>query len=335
MIVTIGAFDGFHQGHAGLLARARELDGAHGAEWGAVTFHPHPGILMGALKGTLFTSCERELLRRVLGVPHLFILRFDQALKQLSPEDFWERLKTVFRANGFEIGGVVMGRDFRFGLGQAGTAETLEALCREEGLAASIVDLLSRGGRRYSSTEVRAAVAAGEVRPAREALGYPWFLWSRVGHGDRRGRTLGFPTANLELPGGKLLPALGVYAAAVALPAPFPGGGGGKTAWRPGALSIGDNPTFKDDHRIRAEVFVLDFEGDLYGANLPVLLLDRLRSVRPFPDAPALARQIKRDAAQCRDVYEAYQKERATVLASFASALEDMPPFTPDIWRLV
>ena len=340
IILTIGAFDGFHKGHARLLDRAKELaaeDLTRQTEWGAVTFQPHPGVFMGALRGALFTPWERELIRRALGVPHLFALRFDQNLKKLSPQDFWEGLKDVFASNGFEIRGVVMGRDFRFGHDQAGTAETLEAICHEEGLAASIVDLLGRDGLRYSSTEVRSDLAEGKVRRAWDALDYPWFLWSRVGHGDRRGRKLGFPTANLALPKNKLLPAPGVYAVVAALSLED-----GSVIWKPGALSLGDNPTFKKDNKIRAEVFLLDFEGRLYGADLLVLLLDRLRPMRPFPDASALAEQIAQDVSQCREIYGAETAAHPEPFAAFASAFKemnriealDMAPFSPDIWKL-
>ena len=327
MIITIGAFDGFHLGHARLLEEARRLAGPAGKSWGAVTFHPHPGVFLGFLGATLFTERERELIRRLLNVPHLAILQFDQALQELSPEAFWRRLKAAFRRRGMRIDGVAMGQDFRFGLNQEGTVEALSLLCRTERLPAVVLDLLEHGRTRYSSTEARGAVASGDVRRAAEVLGYPWFLWSRVVRGDQRGRTLGFPTANLELPVGKLLPAPGVYAATL----PIEG------RWHAGALSVGDNPTFGDVHETRAEVFVLDFEGDLYGDALPVLLLDRLRPLQRFQDGEALARQIGRDVAQCRELCRGEGDARPEFFASFAACVEAMNaegPFTPDIWRL-
>ena len=327
MIITIGAFDGFHRGHACLLEEARRLAALAGKSWGAVTFHPHPGVFLGFLGATLFTEQERELIRRLLNVPHLAILQFDQALQELSPEAFWHRLKEAFCRHGMKIGGVVMGRDFRFGLGQEGTVEALSMLCQAEGLPAGVLDLLEHGQTRYSSTEARQAVASGDVRRAAEVLGYPWFLWSRVVHGDQRGRTLGFPTANLELCDGKVQPAPGVYAAALPL----------EGRWHAGALSVGDNPTFGDVHETRAELFVLDFKGDLYDDALPVLLLDRLRPIQRFPNGEALARQIERDVAQCRELCQGELDVRPELFASFAACVEAMNaegPFVPDIWRL-
>ncbi|MCR5347804.1 MAG: riboflavin biosynthesis protein RibF [Fretibacterium sp.] len=328
MIITIGAFDGFHRGHARLLEEARRLAVPAGESWGAVTFHPHPGVFLGFLGATLFTERERELIRRFLGVPHLFILQFDRALQELLPEVFWCGLKETFRRHGMGISGVVTGRDFRFGLDQKGTPKALDTFCRAEGLPAVVLDLLEHGKTRCSSTEARRAVASGDVRRAEEILGYPWFIWSRVVPGNQRGRTLGFPTANLELPGaGRVLPAPGVYAAAL----PIHG------QWHAGALSVGDNPTFGDVHETRAEVFVLDFRGDLYGDDLPVLLLDRLRSLQRFPDGRSLAGQIERDVAQCRDIFQRGLEARPEFFASFASCVEAMSaegPFVPDVWRL-
>ena len=325
--LTIGAFDGFHRGHARLLEETREL--AAGGAWGVVTFHPHPGVLLGSLSATLFTLRERDLIRRLLGVPALLTLRFDEEVRDLSPGDFWRRLKRTFERGGLGVGGLVMGGDFRFGRGAEGTAADLAALCRDDGLPAKIVDLLEHGGVRYSSTEARRDILSGDVRRAAEVLGYPWFLWSRVVRGNRRGRTMGFPTANLDLSGtdgGRTLPAPGVYAVALTIDG----------RWHAGALSVGDNPTFGDVHETRAEVFVLDFSGDLYGADLPVLLLDRLRPMTCFPDAGALAAQIERDVSHCREVFLAETGARPELFAAFASRVREMEaaPFAPHVWRL-
>ncbi|MBQ9565000.1 MAG: riboflavin biosynthesis protein RibF [Synergistaceae bacterium] len=322
MILTIGAFDGFHRGHERLLEETRALAATTGQDWGVVTFQPHPGVFLGALSATLLTPRERDLLRRVLGVPHLLPLRFDKELRSLSPEEFWRRLKRAFGERGLSVGGVVVGQDFSFGRDGAGTAETLAELCREDGLRSKIVRLLERGGVRYSSTEARANVLAGDLRGAADILGYPWFLWSRVVSGDRRGRTMGFPTANLDLSERRVLPASGVYATAL----PIDG------RWYAGALSLGNNPTFGDVNELRAEVFVLDFSGDLYGAELPVFFLDRLRPMTRFADAQSLAAQIERDAAQCREVFRQEMDARSSLFTTFASHLAEAEE--PDVWRL-
>lgn len=323
MILTIGAFDGFHKGHARLLEEAHRM--AAGEDWGVVTFHPHPDVLFQKLDAPLFPLRERELIRRTLGIPHLFTFQFDPEIQSLAPEDFWERLKGFFLQRGIPIDGIVMGRDFRFGRNRTGTAPLLEALCRRDGLRVSVLDLLQRDGVRFSSTETRQDVMAGEMRRAADVLGYPWFLWSQVIRGDQRGRSLGFPTANFD-PGERLLPAPGVYVSALPI----------RGEWHCGALSIGDNPTFNVEEP-RVEVFVLDFDGDLYGEDLPLLVLDRLRPLGRFSDSGALVKQIAQDVAHCRRLYQEEVAARSEFLIDFAAHFDAMNregSFVPQIWRL-
>ena len=141
---------------------------------------------------------------------------------------------------------------------------------------------------------IRGRVRRGDVSGAAADLGYPWFLRTDVLHGDERGRRLGYPTANLNIGGPRTLPADGVYAVSLIA----------RGGWRCGALSVGRNPTFDDVRERRAEVFILDFEGDLYEAELAVFFLERLRPERRFPDAARLTEQIAADVARCRTVYE-------------------------------
>lgn len=291
MILVLGAFDGFHRGHVRLLGRARSLACSLGTDWGVATFSPHPGLVLGTLRSTLFTSGEWELIRCVLGIPRLIVLPFDERLRNLSPRDFWVELKRLT-----DVEGVVVGRDFRFGFEGRGSASVLEAFCREEGAAFFVEDLLEReggGGEKISSSAIRGRVRRGDVSGAASDLGYPWFLRTDVRHGDGRGRTLGFPTANLDIGGPRTLPADGVYAVSLIV----------RGRWCCGALSMGRNPTFDDVRERRAEVFVLDFEGDLYGAELAVFFLERLRPERRFPDAASLTEQIAADVARCRTIY--------------------------------
>ena len=291
MILVLGAFDGFHRGHVRLLGRARSMARSMGTDWGVATFSPHPGLVLGTLRSTLFTSGEWELIRCVLGIPRLIVLPFDERLRNLSPRDFWVELKRLTN-----VEGVVVGRDFRFGFEGRGSASVLEAFCREEGAAFFVEDLLEReggGGEKISSSAIRGRVRRGDVSGAASDLGYPWFLRTDVRHGDGRGRTLGFPTANLDIGGPRTLPADGVYAVSLIV----------RGRWCCGALSMGRNPTFDDVRERRAEVFVLDFEGDLYGAELAVFFLERLRPERRFPDAASLTEQIAADVARCRTIY--------------------------------
>ncbi|MDR3265780.1 MAG: riboflavin biosynthesis protein RibF [Synergistaceae bacterium] len=292
MIVVLGSFDGFHRGHALLFRHAAELAAPPGIDWGVVTFDPHPGLFMGELKTTLFTRRERELIRIFLGVPRIVGLRFDDELAHLTPCQFWDFLR-----ESVDVDGVVVGRDFRFGYRRTGDVALLEQYCREADLSFVAVEtlMLQEGKKsvKASSSLIRSRVEAGECDLAARVLGYPWFVWAEVVHGFGRGTGLGFPTANLSVPETKLLPADGVYSVAVLVAG----------SWRGGALSIGRNPTFDDVEGIRAEVFVLDYEGDLYEASLPVLFLARLRGQERFRDGEHLALQIQADVERSRAIF--------------------------------
>ena len=289
MIAVLGAFDGFHRGHAYLFERAKEAAVFLGLEWGGVTFDSLPGLYMGTVEKALFTLRERELIRLFLGIPKLVILKFDDELAHLPPDRFWEYLRGQI-----VVDGIVVGRDFRFGYRRIGDVQLLEQYCRAAGVFFLPVDLLQHTGVKISSSAIRAAVEAGMCEPAARGLGYPYFMLAKVGHGSGRGRELGFPTANLEVPGAKIIPSDGVYAAAVLV----------NGTWRAGALSIGKNPTFGDIADVRVEVFVLDYEGDLYDDSLLVFFLSRLRPQERFKDVSQLALQIEADAKRARMTFK-------------------------------
>ena len=285
MLITIGAFDGFHRGHAELFRLCREKAG--GDDWAVVSFFPHPSEYMHRLTHTLFTLRERELLRRVLDIPKMYVLEFNDALRNLSPSEFWQKLRARFC-----VDGLVMGRDFHFGVNRGGSAEYLCALAKSDGLNnIHIADLLDKP--RLSSSNVRENILAGSVESAREILGYPCFMMSKILHGSERGRTMSFPTANLDIT-NRIIPAEGVYSAAVLVD--------GK--WHCGAASIGSNPTFHDIHETRLEIHILGFSGDIYGEELPVSILGRVRDMHTFPDKSELAHQIERDILTCTEIFE-------------------------------
>ncbi|MBQ6972811.1 MAG: riboflavin biosynthesis protein RibF [Synergistaceae bacterium] len=315
MLITIGAFDGFHKGHRELLRICRENAGD---DWAVVTFEPHPSAFMGRIK-PLFTLRERELIRRVLGVPKMYVLRFDEALMNLSPAKFWRLLRE--RLN---VDGLVVGNDFRFGYGREGNAEALRELAQSDGLTRIIIaDVLNKP--RYSSSTVRENITAGNVSEAARILGYPFFMMSRVVHGDGRGRTLGFPTANLELQAGRVIPACGVYSSAVFV----------KGAWHCGALSLGSNPTFHDVDGTRAEVHLPGFSGDIYGEEVITLLLGRVRDIMTFPDKDALISQIGHDTETCMRIYgEVMSREDTQHFTECAGKYISHGIITPEIINL-
>lgn len=288
MIAVLGAFDGFHRGHALLFDRAKTLARPLNLEWGAVTFDPHPGLFMKAINATLFTSRERELIRIFLGIPRIVALRFDEELARFSPRLFWE-----FLGENIVVDGVVVGQDFRFGYRRTGDVALLEQYCHEIDASFLAVDIVEHLGSKISSSAIRGHVESGECELAAKELGYPYFIWAEVVHGLGRGKDLGFPTANLNVPSWKLLPADGVYAVSVLV----------KGKWKVGALSVGKNPTFHDVTDIRVEVFILDYEGDLYEESLPVFFLSRLRPQVEFKNAEQLAMQIEADTKRVRTVF--------------------------------
>ena len=260
MIITIGAFDGFHRGHEKLLEVCRE--NSINNDWGVVTFYPHPSQFMNKFKHSLFTLEERELIRKFLGIPNFLVLKFDETFKNLTPDEFWQLLNSKIK-----IDGLVMGSDFKFGHERAGDSKYLENLAISKGIDRNrifIVDVLNKSD--FSSSNIRKKISNGNIDEANEILGYNWFILGKIVHGNQRGRTMNFPTANLKVPDEKIIPSYGVYSTAVLI--------GDK--WYCGALSIGNNPTFHDVNETRIEVFILDFDGDIYGNEILVLFLEKV-----------------------------------------------------------
>ena len=289
---ALGNFDGVHLGHQAVidLARGFAPGGGRPAPLGVVTFEPHPRAFF-APEGEpfrLMNDAARAHRLEKMGVDRLFVLPFDRALAGLSPEAFVGEVL----AEGLGLAHVVVGADFRFGKGRAGDGAALEALGAARGLAVTVAPLIETGGARVSSTAIREALQAGEPRRAAEMLGHWHRLDGTVSHGDKRGRDLGFPTANLVLE-GLMLPRFGVYAVEVdVLSGPHAGRYGG-------AASLGVRPTF-GVNAPNLETYLFDFSGDLYGADVSVALVEFLRGEARFEDVDALVRQMDADCALAR-----------------------------------
>jgi riboflavin kinase/FMN adenylyltransferase len=286
-VVAIGNFDGVHRGHRAVigaaLSRAKEL----GRKAAALTFTPHPRLFLRP-QDTLFQlSSERNRLRLLAasGLDGAIVMKFDAQLAATSASDFIERI-LVGR---FGIGGAAIGFDFHFGNKRAGSPAYLAELGSRLGFAVDIVPPLEDEGRPVSSGAVRAALSQGKVVEATELLGAPWFVSAQVIHGDKRGRQLGFPTANLKLAASCGLKH-GVYAVRVAI--------AGKR--HDGVANFGTRPMF-DDGAPLLEVFLFDFDGDLYGQTLDVAFIGWLRHEQKFESVEVLKRQIAADGAQARD----------------------------------
>jgi len=290
--VTIGNFDGVHRGHQALVAetvaRAREA----GGESVALTFDPHPArVLAPSRVPPWLTSPEQkaELLAE-LGIDVIAVLPFTPEVAALAPEAFARGVL----AGTLGARHVVVGAEFRFGHRKAGDAALLRTLGETLGFAVRAVPPVVEGGRPVSSSRVRKALAEGDAAHAASLLGRPYFVDGTVVEGERRGRAIGVPTANLETDGA-LLPARGVYAGRGRLP-----GGQARLA----VVNVGERPTF-GGRTVTVEAHILDYSGDLYGRRLRLSFAARLRDERRFAGAEALVEQIRRDVERARALVSA------------------------------
>jgi riboflavin kinase/FMN adenylyltransferase len=288
-VLTIGNFDGVHVGHQSLLTEADRQAQAAGVPCVAVTFDPHPIQLLRPerLEPFLTTLDDRASLLLQHGATHVLILQTSFELLQLTPREFFDRI-VVQQAKARAL---VEGFNFAFGKGRAGTVEVLRSFCAESGVAFTLVSPREIGGQRVSSSRVRTELLAGNVDAACTLLGRPYRLAGIVGTGQKRGATLGFPTANLHQI-ATLVPGNGVYAVRAIM-------SDGVT--RPGAANVGPNPTFGENAR-KVEVHLLDFTGDLYDRSLSVEFVAKIRDTKPFAGVQALTEQIQKDVGEARRI---------------------------------
>jgi riboflavin kinase/FMN adenylyltransferase len=286
--VAVGVFDGLHVGHRTLFERA--LARADGKACVAVTFEPHPDVVLAREfrpLAPLTPLPEKRARLAALGV-ELHVLAFTRELAALEPEVFVRQ----HLVEPFAPRWLVVGEDFALGRGRAGNVARLRELGPALGFEVEAVPLERREGEPVTSTRIRALLAEGRVAEASRLLGRPYGFTALVVGGDQKGRTLGFPTANLRLHHEQQVPAHGVYAVWARI--------GGESTWRMGAMSVGVRPTFGGGLRT-LEVFVLDYEGDLYGRDLTVAFADWLRPEQAFPGAEALVRAMHADVAAARE----------------------------------
>jgi len=287
-VVAIGNFDGVHRGHRAVIAAALARARALSRPAAALTFEPHPRAFFNP-QAPLFRLTDEAAKLRLLastGLDGAIVLTFDAALAGLSAEDFVERILL----GRFSVSGAAIGFNFHFGKGRAGSPEFLVAQGKEHGFAVDVVERFEDGGRPVSSGPIRDALAAGRLDEAAEFLGYPWFVSGPVIHGDKRGRELGFPTANLRLDAGCRL-RYGVYAVRVAV--------GGRRYG--GVANFGRRPMY-DDGAVLLEIFLFDFTGDLYGQSIDVAFIEWLRDEQVFDSAATLVRQMQQDSRLAREI---------------------------------
>ena len=276
--VAIGTFDGVHVGHQAVIDDADTV----------LTFDPHPLEILhppAAPKLIMPFKVKRDVIDG-LGVEELVVIPFDKEFSEIPAEGFIEQV-LVERLGAEEVS---VGENFRFGAKAKGDPQMLEG--RGE-FSTRVVPLVEVDGETVSSTRIRALVAAGEIEEARRCLGAPFMLEGTVVEGDKRGRELGFPTANLVPDDRLVTPGHGVYAA-------FANG-------LPSAVNIGVRPTFESGRGVLIEAYLIDHDGDLYGQNLRIAFVSRLRGERRFPSVEELVAQMHRDVDEAREVCASFQ----------------------------
>lgn len=289
--LAIGNFDGVHRGHQALLLEAQKQARAVGKPAGVMVFEPHPRELFRPEEPHFRLTTLQEKLRLIerLGLDFAVVLTFDAALAGLPAGRFIDDVLV----GALRVGHVVIGYDFFFGKGRGGNPEVMRAAGREHGFEVTVIAPVAEAGEVFSSSAIRAKLSAGDVRGAAVDLGHWWRVAGVVTGGAKRGTGMGFPTANLALPKGTAL-AHGIYAVRVHV---------GERRFA-GAAYLGTRPTF--DHGAPVlEVFLLDFEGDLYGKEIAVEFLGFIREDRRFADAQALIAQMDADCARAREIIEA------------------------------
>jgi riboflavin kinase / FMN adenylyltransferase len=282
--LTVGSFDGVHLAHLDVIGHAVAAASSERAWPALITFEPHPRCVLDPANcpQSITTLSEKLSLLERAGVEHAIVLRFDRELAALSPQDFIDRLSAVM-----DIRRWVIGFDFAFGRGRTGNADWL----RTHGHQVEVVPPYQIDGHELHSSEVRRLITAGDIEHANRLLGREYSMSGPVEAGDRVGRQLGFPTANIGIEPNKLVPAFGAYAGRARAPE------GDFVA----ALSVGYRPTFGGT-QLRVEAFLLDFEGDLYQQRLDLRFIRYLHPDIKFPTPNDLVQQLQKDVADTRRI---------------------------------
>ena len=292
-VVTVGTFDGVHRGHWEVLLEIRRRALATGRRSVLLTFDPHPLRILrpGQAPPLLTTPVEKKEILAESGLDYAVFLAFTPELSRYEPR----RFVTEVLVGRLGVQELVIGHDHGFGRGRSGDAETLRQIGQELGFGVDVVPPVMVNGQPISSSAIRAALQAGDAPAAARALGRPYSVRGLVVRGDGRGRQLGFPTANLAVASSeKLIPAAGIYVIRGITRAGSFGG----------ALHLGPRPTFVGSPPT-IELHLLDFDGDLYGEEIRVDFVRRLRDVRPFDSVAALVAQMREDVEDARRVLEA------------------------------
>ena len=287
-VATIGNFDGVHIGHRQIFRQLRQAAAGINGVSIVITFAPHPlkMVTSGKKLRLISTYDEKERLLEASGIDYLVIIPFTKEFAALSARAF----VIDILVSSLGIKKLIVGYDYAFGRNREGNIGFLRQMGKEFGFTVEVLEPIWNGKTLFSSTNIRKMVEDGNVKDVVHLLGRHFSIGGKVVHGHHRGKTMGFPTANLQSE-NELIPKCGVYAVKVKL----------NGEMYDGACNIGPNPTF-DDEAISIEVFIFGYDGDLYGQSLRLFFVERIRDERKFPDVCALQRQIKDDVSRCREV---------------------------------
>ncbi len=289
-VLTLGVFDGLHLGHQQIMQTVVESAASTDAVPTVITFDPHPrAVLHPENAPPLLQTLDQRLANfEVLGIKQTIVIRFDKEFAGIDAETF---LRDIVHER-LQARAVFLGRGFFFGKNRGGNIELLRTMSERLGFFADEVSEVRLRGTRISSSKIRQLLADGKVNRARRMLGRPYGVEGQIIHGLQRGRTIGFPTANLH-PHNRVIPKFGVYATATLI----------NNEWRRSITNVGIRPTFDDDRNPSIESYIFDFDGDLYGEVLRVRFLHRLRDERKFGGIDELKAQIERDTRRAHDYF--------------------------------
>ncbi len=291
-ILTLGTFDGIHPGHLKIIDKLVRCSKGKGCRNVVLTFYPHPRTVLGNDSSVkmLTTQAEKIKLLEKHGVENLLIINFTKEFASLSAEDFIYD----YLINGIGLREIVLGHDHHFGKGRKGNVELLKQIGAKEDFIVTAAEPYFIDAEVVSSTKIRTAIAEGNIEKANKLLGRNYEFSGVVVGGDKRGRELGFPTANIKLTSQeKLLPASGIYAVKVDV----------ENEKHFGLLSIGKRPTFYSEGELVTEVYIFDFNREIYGETVTVELVERLRGEEKFSSAEELINQMNKDEENGRKIF--------------------------------
>ncbi len=304
LALAIGNFDGFHQGHRAVIEHMRKAAHRHGLKSAVMIFEPQPLEYFGrAVPPRLFSLRDKLKAFASCSLDAVFCVPFTKAFCSLSPEHYVDLLQQL------NVRVVVVGSLFTFGHNGAAVFEDLKRLCAERGIEADAISAVARSGVRVSSTQIRALLGSGELSCAAQMIGRPFVISGRVVRGQQLGRSLGFPTANVNLR-RLVCPLDGVYAVRVRTP----------EGWFDGVANVGSRPTVSGK-RALLEVYLFDFASDLYGREIEVYFLDKLRGEVKFSDLSSLTHQLKADKAKAQCLLPGLKARYAQLCPEFSAVL--------------